>query len=226
MMNAIALDDEPIALEVIRQFAGMSTIVNLAQSFTNPFEALNYLKENQTDLVFLDIRMPDISGIAWAQQLPYPVMIVFTTAYSEHALESFELDAIDYLLKPFSQERFMKAVSKAAQLLQLKRQETANGHLFIRTGHDQLKLMLSDILYIKSAGNYVQFITAKEKILSRLTMAEAEALLPHSSFVRVHRSYIVPVGRIRKIEKTQLWLEDQPIPVANGYLESLQKRVR
>lgn len=226
MINAIALDDEPFALEVIRQFADASASLHLAKCFTNPFEALSYLKESQIDLVFLDIRMPDVSGITWAQQLPYPVMIVFTTAYSEHALESFELDAIDYLLKPFSQERFSKAVTRATRLLQLKNQEIANGHLYIRTGHDQLKLMLSDIVYIKSAGNYVQFITAKEKILSRLTMAETEALLPQSSFVRVHRSFIVPVNRIRKIEKTQIWLEDQPIPIGSGYLESLQKKVR
>jgi DNA-binding LytR/AlgR family response regulator len=226
MLTAIALDDEPIALEVIRSFGVRMPELDIRQFFTNPVEATEYIRENPIDVVFLDIHMPDISGIQWARKMPYPAMIIFTTAYSEHAVESFELDAVDFLLKPFSFDRFSKSVDKAAKLLQLKKQSSQNDHLVIRAGHDKVRIPLADILYCRSAGNYVQFITSKEKHLSRLTMAEAEAMLPARLFVRVHRSYIVPISRIRKLEKAQVWISDQAIPVGAGYFENLEKMVR
>lgn len=223
MLTAIALDDEPIALEVIRSFGENTSAVHLLQLFTDPDAALTCIRENQVDLVFLDIHMPDVSGIEWARRLPYPVMIIFTTAYSEHAVESFELEAIDFLLKPFSLERFQKAVDKVERLQQFRKQQATGDHFVIRTGHDKVRIPLADIVIIKSAGNYVQFVTSKEKHLSRLTMAETEAMLPTHLFVRVHRSYIVPVGRIRKLEKSQVWIGEEAIPVGAGYFEMLEK---
>lgn len=226
MLTAIALDDEPIALEVIRSFGEKMPGLDVRHLFTNPVEAMEYVHKNPIDVIFLDIHMPDISGIQWAKKLPYPVMIIFTTAYSEHAVESFELEAVDFLLKPFSFDRFRKSVDKAGKLWMLKKQSPQNDHLVIRAGHDRVRIPFVDILYCRSAGNYVQFITPNEKHLSRLTMAEAEAILPASLFVRVHRSFIVPISRIRKLEKTQVWITGQVIPVGAGYFEKLEKIVR
>src|SRR5579871_833798 len=191
MLKAIAIDDEPIALEVIKSLSSKISFIELKKFFTDAFEAINYLQQNKIDLIFLDIKMPDISGIDFLKAITNPPMVIFTTAYSEHAVQSFELDAIDYLLKPFSQARFLKACNKAYELHELKRKTTsapAPDHIFIKSGYGQVRVRLDDILYIQSTGNYMQFVLREDKVLSRLTMMEAEALLPPPAFVRIHRS--------------------------------------
>src|SRR5450755_3139021 len=182
MLKAIAIDDEPIALEVIKNLSAKISFIELADCFTNAFTALDFLQKEKIDLIFLDIKMPDISGIDFLKSILNPPMIIFTTAYSEHAVQSFELDAIDYLLKPFSLSRFLKACNKANEQYELKKKSSdqipADNSIFIKSGYEQIRVALSDIWYAESNGNYMQFVLADKKILSRLTMSEAEALLP------------------------------------------------
>jgi len=218
MIRAIAIDDEPIALEVIRQHCQHIPFIRLEAGFTNPDEAMSWLDHNDTDLLFLDIRMPDISGIDFLQKLTPAPLTIFTTAHSEHAVQSFELDALDYLLKPFSTERFLKACQKAKDWLDMRAAAAKDSSLFIKTGYEQVKVLLDEIMYIQSAGNYVQFVlTGQKKILARSTMAETAAMLPPENFVRIHRQYIVGKKHIRKIDKTSVGLDGVSLPVGAGY---------
>ncbi|MEP6467646.1 MAG: LytTR family DNA-binding domain-containing protein [Parafilimonas sp.] len=169
--------------------------------------------------------MPDISGIDFIRSIPNPPMVIFTTAYSEHAVQSFELDAIDYLLKPFSLSRFLKACNKAQEQHQLKNMnnDDAASSIFIKSGYEQHRVELNEILYAESNGNYIDFILADKKITSRLTMSEAEMLLPVSAFVRIHRSYIVAKKYIIKIEKNAVWIKKTSLPVGANYIDILTK---
>jgi DNA-binding LytR/AlgR family response regulator len=226
MMTAIAIDDEPIALEVVKSLAEKVPFLELKACFTDAFLAIDYLQANKVDLLFLDIKMPDISGLDFLKSLAQPPMVVFTTAYAEHAVQSFELDAIDYLLKPFSLSRFLKACNKVHEQLQLRsNKEFVSPVIFVKSGYEQVRVALQDILFVESAGNYMQFITSTGKILSRLTMGETVSLLPGQQFFRVHRCYIVNRHRIDRIEKTQLWLGDFCVPVGAGYAQALEQIV-
>ncbi|MBS1601925.1 MAG: response regulator transcription factor [Bacteroidetes bacterium] len=223
MLNAIAIDDEPIALEIIRNLSEKISFIRLTATFTNAFEAMDHMRTQRPDLLFLDIKMPDISGIEFLTSLPQPPMVIFTTAYSEHAVKSFELDAIDYLLKPFSQSRFLKACNKALQQHELKNNKPAGGDIFIKSGYGQVRVNIGDILYVQSMGNYMQFVLPEEKILSRLTMQETEALLPGHSFARIHRSYLVAVNKVSRVEKDTVYIGEKGLPVGAGYAHEISR---
>jgi DNA-binding LytR/AlgR family response regulator len=226
MLRAIAIDDEPIALDVVKALAGKVVFLEMVGLYTDAYAAMKRLQQEKIDLLFLDIKMPDISGIELLRSLPTPPMVIFTTAYSEHAVQSFELDAIDYLLKPFSQSRFLKACNKAYELHQLKQQRAmppATGHVFIKSGYGQVRIKLDDILYLQSTGNYMQFVLREEKLLSRLTMSEAEALLPPPAFVRIHRSYLVASNKVERIERDAIWIAGRELPVGAGYANEIGK---
>ena len=230
MLNAIAIDDEPIALEVIKTLSANIPFLELQAVFTNAFEALVHLKQAKTDLIFLDISMPDISGIDFLQSIPRPPLVIFTTAYSEHAVRSFELDAIDYLLKPFSQARFLKACNKAYHQRSLLQQAAtpvpSDQSIFLKSGYEQIRVNLGEILYLESSGNYVQFILSGRKILSRLSMQEAADLLPVSSFVRIHRCYLVSRAMITRIERNTIWINQISLPVGSAYQREIEKITR
>jgi DNA-binding LytR/AlgR family response regulator len=229
MLKAIAIDDEPIALDVVKALAGKVGFLDLVGVYTDAYEAMKRLQQEKIDLLFLDIKMPDISGIEFLRSIPHPPMVIFTTAYSEHAVQSFELDAIDYLLKPFSQGRFLKACNKAYQLYELKRKNGGPAvpatpeQLFIKSGYGQVRVRLDDILYLQSTGNYMQFVLRDEKVLSRLTMSEAEALLPPPAFVRIHRSYLVARGKVERIERDTVWVAGRELPIGAGYAREIDK---
>ncbi|MBB2148152.1 response regulator [Pedobacter sp. LMG 31462] len=234
VLKAIAIDDEPIALEVIKNLASEVACITLDACFTRTKEAMVYLQQEAVDLIFLDIKMPGLSGIEFLKALPNPPMVIFTTAYSEHAVQSFELDAIDYLLKPFSFPRFLKACNKAFEQQQLRLPGTAVGQdldkkgasaIFIKSGYELVKIELDDLLYVESIGNYVQFVLTDGLLRSRLTMVEAEGLLSAHSFVRVHRSFLVSSSRITKLDKRNVWLVDRPVPVGMMYRSALEKMV-
>lgn len=226
MLHAIAIDDEPMALEVIRNLAAKVPFLDLRFCFTNALEALQHIQQSPPDLIFLDIKMPDISGLELVRTLQEPPMVIFTTAYSEHAVQSFELDAVDYLLKPFSLARFIKSCNKAYNLYRLRQQNNAGTEwqpfIFVKSGYDQIRIMLDEIMYLQSAGNYVQFFLRDQKILARITMAEAEELLPPGKFVRIHRSYIVASALIDRIERNQVWIGKQALPIGPGYITELE----
>jgi DNA-binding LytR/AlgR family response regulator len=220
-MKAIAVDDEPIALDIIRSHASKVPFIELAAVFTDAFKALEYLQRERIDLIFLDIKMPDISGIEFFSSLRRKPLLIFTTAYSEHAITSFELDAVDYLLKPFSLARFIKACNKANELYTFRTASESFDHTFIKTGYEQVKVLYDDILYLEASGNYVTFVLKDRKVLSRSTFAEALQSLPAGRFVRTHRSFIVAVNKIDKIEKHQVTISKAPIPVSDAYVKEL-----
>lgn len=225
-MTAIAIDDEPIALEIVKSHASKVPFLELKATFTNAFKAAEFLQKERVDILFLDIKMPDISGMEFLKSLSNPPMVIFTTAYSEHAVQSFELDAVDYLLKPFSLPRFLKACNKAQELLLLRNKYPDNDSplfIFIKSGYEQIRINLSEILYVESAGNYMNFILREKKIISRLSMQETLDILPKEKFIRIHRSYIVSIAKIEKTDRQQVWINGISIPMGNNYDENLHK---
>ena len=216
-MKAIAIDDEPIALEIIKAHAAKVPFLQLQAAFTDAFKALDYLQKEQVDLIFLDIKMPDISGIEFFNSLPKKPLVIFTTAYSEHAVTSFELDAVDYLLKPFSLSRFIKGCNKAFELYNFRNATETSDHLYVKTGYEQVKVLYDDILYLEASGNYVTFVLKEKNVLSRSTFLEAVNLMPPGKFVRVHRSYLVAINKIDKMERHQLTINNKIIPVSEAY---------
>jgi DNA-binding LytR/AlgR family response regulator len=230
MLKAIAIDDEPIALDVIKHLTDKVTFVEMAGYFTNSFEAIKFLQTNKIDLLFLDIKMPDLSGLEFLKSIASPPMVIFTTAYSEHAVEGFELDAVDYLLKPFSLSRFLRSCNKAYENYELRKTKSDAGsglsHIFIKSGYEKIRMELEEILYAESNGNYVALVSATKKIISRLTMSEVSALLPATGFIRIHRSYIVSRKNIQKIDKKSIWVHETELPIGTLYLPEIEKLIR
>lgn len=226
-MIAIAIDDEPIALDVVKSHASKVPFITLAAVFTNAFEAAAYLQQNPVDLIFLDIKMPDINGIDFLHSLQNPPLVVFTTAYPEHAVKGFELNAMDYLLKPFSLPRFLKACNKAEELYSLRKKTDAgipSPYLFIKDGYEQIKVLLEQILYIEAAGNYTQIHLRDNTSLStRMPISEMQALLPVKKFVRVHRAFIVAKTAVSRFDKNQVWIENKLIPIGATYSQCIHE---
>ena len=225
-MIAIAIDDEPIALDVVKSLASKVPFITLQAVFTNAFEAITYLQQNQVDLIFLDIKMPDISGIDFLNSLRHPPLVIFTTAYAEHAVKGFELNALDYLLKPFSLSRFLKACNKAQELYSLRKQSAISPeplHLFIKDGYEQIKVAIDDITYIEAAGNYTQINLQDNSSLStRMPIGEMLNLLPAKKFIRTHRAFIVAKNRITRFDRVQIWIGTQLIPIGPTYAQCIQ----
>jgi DNA-binding LytR/AlgR family response regulator len=220
-MIAIAIDDEPVALEVVRSHASKVPFLELSATFTDAFQALDHLRKHPVDLIFLDIKMPDISGIEFYNSLARKPMVVFTTAYSEHAVTSFELDAVDYLLKPFSLPRFMKACTKAYEVYQWRSQGKQQDYIFLKTGYELVKVSFTDILYLVAEGNYINVVMQGSKLLTRMTFSEMESLLPPTSFIRIHRSYIVNKEKISRIERHQVTINREYIPISENYSQQI-----
>lgn len=225
-MKAIVVDDEPIALEIVRTHASKVPYLELKGEFTDAFAALEFLQNESVDLIFLDIKMPDISGIDFYNTLARKPLLIFTTAYSEHAVTSFEMDAIDYLLKPFSLARFVKACNKAFEIYNFRTLARTNDHVFLKTGYEQVKVMYDDILYLEATGNYVTFVLKDRKVLSRGTFAEAINLVPADNFVRVHRSFFVAVNKIDKVERHQVTIGKHVVPVSEAYTQELNTALK
>jgi DNA-binding LytR/AlgR family response regulator len=226
MIKAIALDDEPPALKVIESFSHRVGFIELVKTFTSPDEALKHLHKFPVDLIFLDIRMPSISGLQFRKKLPQDLMVIFTTAYSEYAVEGFNVNAIDYLLKPFSYDRFMQAVNKAGEFYKYYHNlETAvQQYLFIRADYSLVKIMLDDIVYIEGLDDYVKIHTsARKPLVARMTMKAMMEKLPAKSFARVHRSFIVPINRIEKIRNKIISIGDAEIPVGQSYEQAVNE---
>ncbi|WP_323755549.1 LytTR family DNA-binding domain-containing protein [Roseivirga sp.] len=221
MIRAIAIDDEPIALDIIESHANKIPFLELKASFTNAYQALEFLKTNSIDLLFLDVKMPDISGMDFLKSLSKAPLVIFTTAYQEYALESYDFQTVDYLLKPFDFGRFLKAVNKASDRLEQKNDQ----HLFLKTGYEYVRLEIAQIKYAKAEGNYVKFVTENEQVLSRMTMQQAEDLLLPQSFLKTHRSFLVNRAFINKIEKHQLSIGKEVIPISSIYYQLLVEAI-
>jgi DNA-binding LytR/AlgR family response regulator len=214
-----------MALEVIKAHANKVTFLELKETFVSAMEALEYLKSNPVDLVFLDINMPDITGLDFSQLLPKSCGIIFTTAYSQYAADAFNLNAIDYLVKPFDFMRFMKACQKAMDTL--SKEETETPYLFVKDSYDLVRIVLADLLYVQSEGNYLTFKEKDKKTVTRMTMTEALELLPSKNFMRVNKSYVVNLNHIQKIERHQVSVaEKEFVPIAANYHSELMEALK
>lgn len=226
-MIAIAIDDEPIALDVVKSHASKVSFITLQAVFTNAFDAIAFLQQNEVDLIFLDIKMPDINGIDFLKSLSNPPLVIFTTAYAEHAVKGFELNALDYLLKPFSLARFLKACNKAEELYSLRKKADHHvqaAYIFIKDGYEQIKVAIDDILFIEAAGNYTQINLLNHSLLStRMPISDMQALLPAQKFIRTHRAFIVAKNAVTRFDRNQVWIGEKIIPIGPTYAQCLQE---
>lgn len=227
MIKAIAVDDEPMALKVIEHFSANIDFIKLEKTFTKPVDALKHLNKFPADLLFLDINMPLLNGIDFYKSLKQNTMVVFTTTSVEHAIEGFNLNAVDYLLKPFTFERFSQAVNKAREFYNYhtnsdKSQE--DNFFFVRADYSLVKISIPNILYIEALDDYLKIHIQNEKtVVARLTMKGILEKLPSKDFVRVHRSFIVPVSRIKSVRNKMITVENQSIPLGNTYEEEFYR---
>ncbi len=229
MIRAIALDDERPALDVIEAFCSRIPTVNLARAFTRTGEARLYMESNPVDLIFLDINMPRESGLEFARVIGQRTMVIFTTAYSEYAAESYEVEAVDYLLKPFTFDRFGLSIQKALTRMQALNMERPDGaeppHLYLRVDYGLVKILVSDITFVEGLDNYLKIHLKNSKpVVARMTMKAFQDKLPDSQFARVHRSYIVSIDKIRAIRHKLIQIEDEEIPIGSSYEEKFLMR--
>lgn len=230
-MKCIAIDDEPVALGIIRQFCQRSGDIELI-TFTDPVEGLQKVKDMHPDLVFLDIEMGGFNGIDIARQLPAGTFLIFTTAYAEFAVDGFDLDAIDFLHKPFSYNRFERAVEKVKRLQELQRLQAkpvfADEEITLKVEYKNVKIRLADIEYIEAMDNYIRIILTSDKpILSQTSMKTVMELLPAERFMRIHKSYIVPLHKIASYNRRQLTLHHRNVelPIGRVYADEFMKRM-
>lgn len=232
MIRCIIIEDQPPAQRVLKKFIDDMANMELKATFADALQAMDYLKTEPIDLIFLDIHLPKISGIDFLKALVHKPHIILTTAFSEYALESYEYDVIDYLLKPFSFERFVQAVSKVppkpdASVMTGQAQNTSIPEtLFIKSGYEHIKIDVADIRYIQSDADYTEIFTSKKKYLSQEPLRFWEGYLDSKKFIRIHKSYIINTSKIVKIIGNQVYLADQTtLPIGRAYKESFMKIV-
>jgi two-component system, LytTR family, response regulator len=228
MINCIAVDDEPRALEIISRYCKKMDILSLKGTFRLPVKAIEFINREKIDLIFLDINMPDINGLQLIATLATKPMVIFTTAYGTYAVESYNLNAIDYLLKPITFERFVAAVNKASAVVGAKSKVVKNDSaetIFIKSGSQTHQVKVNDILYLEKDGNYITVYLKDKRILIRENMGDIFNIIPAGEFVRVHKSYIVAIEHITLIEVHQLIINGEKIPIGSTYREPLRERL-
>ncbi len=228
-MNCIIVDDEPLARDILEEFAGKVPFLKVKASCQNGFEALQVLQKEKIDLIFLDIQMPDMNGIQLYESLNYRPLVIFTTAYSNYAVTGFDLDAVDYLIKPFAFQRFLKAVNKAHEQFQARRPasataEAARDFMFVKDGTKIVKVNYGDILYMEGMKDYVKILLkGKKMVLTLMSMQHMMEKLPKNRFIRIHRSYIVSLSKIEMVEKNRVVIGGKHLPVGSSYKNELME---
>lgn len=233
-INCIVVDDEPLAIEILSEYISKVSFLNLRASFDDALDALQYVAQHPIDLVFLDIQMPDLTGIQWIKSLTQRPDVIFTTAYDNYAVQGFELNALDYLMKPVPFERFLLAANKAykkfehpcASVVVQEPVEKEVDFIFIKSEYHIEKVMLKDLLYVEGMKDYLCFQHTKGKLLSLMNFQQAEALLPGRNFVRVHKSFIIAINQIATIERDRVRIVDKIIPVGKTYKDNFYERLR
>lgn len=230
MTRVVAIDDEPLALQLVKGYVEKTPALELAGAFDNPVEAIAFIQSADVDLLLLDIQMPDLTGTELARVIAGGPKVIFTTAYEKYALEGFRLDAVDYLLKPFSYAEFLKAVQKAERLIAAERShlpslEISNDFLFIKSESRIRRINFSEIHYIEGLKDYVKIwlINEKKPVLSLSTLKALESRLPGDRFMRVHRSYIVNLETVKVIERGRIVFGEVRIPVTEQYMENFRR---
>lgn len=235
-LTCYIIDDEPLAQEILEAYIAKVSFLELKGSFSNPLEATTSLQKEKPGLLFLDINMPDLDGLSFIPMLDPKPMIILTTAYDQYALQAFDLEVKDYLLKPFSFERFYKSVLRLYQEQKPgsppENEERKTGSktrqefIFIKVGHRIRKVATGDILYVEGMKDYLQIHTKEEKIMTLLNFAKLEELLPSKDFARVHRSFLVAIDKIDHIEKNRIRIANQAIPISDTYADAFYKMLK
>ncbi|MFY9151453.1 MAG: LytTR family DNA-binding domain-containing protein [Prolixibacteraceae bacterium] len=236
-MNCIAIDDEPLALDLLKDYTDKIPFLKLERTFSNPMEGLSYLQENKVDMVFLDVELPYVNGIEFVKCLQSRPQVIFTTAFEKYALAGYDLEITDYLMKPIMFERFLKATNKAYNLDKLSKKETRRTELpapekenqpdfiLVKTGYSTLKVNLNDILYIEGLKDYIKIHLAGRTILTLNSLKKFQEILPEPRFVRVHRSCIVPLEKIDSIQRNRIVIGKNFIPVGENYKNSFKDKI-
>ncbi|MEO6489823.1 MAG: LytTR family DNA-binding domain-containing protein [Ferruginibacter sp.] len=230
----LAVDDEPPALEVLKKFITSVHSLELAATCNDAVEAINFLQVNPVDLLFLDIRMPELLGTDFIRSIKNPPKVIFTTAYRKYAIEGFELDAVDYLLKPISFDRFLKAVSKVMQtpLAQSKSEDlqlnikASSEFINFRSERRMIKVALQDILYVESLKDYIKVVTFTSTVVTKQSISSLEDLLPKERFIRIHRSFIVALDKVESYNHELVWIAKQELPISRMYRHEVSKTLR
>lgn len=224
-LSCVIIDDEPLAADLLAAYAAKTPFLNLNGTYNSAISAIKDLREHPADLIFLDIQMPELSGTEFARILPKESKIIFTTAFSQYAVEGYKVNAIDYLLKPISYEEFLRAADKALEwFIYTRRNETCQKDRFmlVKSDYKLVKVSLDDILYIEGLKDYVRiFLANGEKIVSLMNLKKLEDFLPRPEFMRTHRSYIVHMNKITLIERLRIVFGDTYIPISDSYKEEV-----
>lgn len=228
-MRCVAVDDEPFALKLISDDIGKIPFLGLLQSFSSPVEALNFLQKNSCDLLFLDIQMPVMLGTQFLRSLKDPPLVIITTAYEQYAVEGFELDVTDYLLKPIPFDRLLKAANKSKEQFYLRKQAKDSQEdlfFFVRAEYKEIKIFFKDILYIEGLKDYVKiFLTSQTRpVMTRMNLKTIESKLPADLFCRIHNSFIAPFSKISSFQRSQVFIGQTAIPVGDKYAADFRKR--
>lgn len=229
MIRCIIVDDEPLARELLVSYIDQLPNLTCIAVCAGAIQAFTVLHEQQVDLMFLDIQMPGISGLNFLKSIKNAPKVIFTTAYMEHAVEAFELEAVDYLLKPITPERFIKAVQKVSprkEELTEAAKGTENGYVFLKVDKRLVKIDHHDIIYAEGLGDYIKVYTPTQTYTTYLTMTKLEALLPAHNFVRIHRSYIINLGHIQYLEGNFVRINDVDLPIGLTYKDALAQKLR
>ncbi|TDH29145.1 response regulator transcription factor [Segetibacter sp. 3557_3] len=227
MIRTIAIDDEPLALKLIEEYASKIPFLQLEHTFTNTDEARAWLNVNEVDLLLLDIQMPDINGLQFYRSLAAKPLVIFTTAYSEFAVEGFNVDAIDYLLKPFEYDRFLKGVYKAKEYIEfLSSQDMQMASIFIKVDYQLMKINLKEVELIEGLDDYIRIHIAPRPVLTLMTLKSLQEKLPAKEFIRIHRSYIVPVNKIESFGRNKVKVAGKEIPIGSSYTEVYQQLLK
>ena len=231
MLRCMVIDDEPLAITLLEDHVGKVSFLELVSTFNNPMEALISFNSNPVDLIFLDIQMPQLNGVQFMQLLQNRAQVIITSAYHEYAIDGFEHNVIDYLLKPIAFERFYKAVEKAYNLKNptqklnrsMEMHPATGGYIFVKVETKMVRVELDDILFIEGLKNYVSIYTKTQRIVTLQVMKQLEEVLPANRFVRVHKSFIVALDKITSIERQEIHIKDRIIPIGNTYQEHFNK---
>jgi DNA-binding LytR/AlgR family response regulator len=230
-INCIAIDDEPLALSKLEGFIDKVPDLKLIRTFDNAVEAIGWLKENNADLIFLDIQMEQLTGIQFLEAIGSSSRVIFTTAYDQYAVRGFELNVTDYLLKPFSFQRFLQAVNKVMEYFSQKYDgqqlsQKSDSYIFVKTEYRLERVDIDDILYIEGMKDYLRIICTGKKIMTLQSFTKIEESLPANKFCRVHKSFIVAIDKIKSVERGVILIADQRIPVSNTYKDIFFSKIR
>jgi DNA-binding LytR/AlgR family response regulator len=223
-LSCIIVDDEPVARKILQEFTEQTPFLDLLGKFESAMKAEEFLNDNQTDLIFLDIEMPKVSGLQMLKRINTESMVILTTAFPQYALDGYELDIIDYLLKPFALHRFLKAVQKAKDFYEMKNQSgnaPRPSYIFIKSDKRIEKVELSEILYAEVLGNYVTIYTERKKIIAYLTMKSLESQLSPGDFIKIHQSFLVNRSKIDSVEGNDLKVGTKTLPISRNYRDSV-----